>query len=43
MFRPTPRAVPALPLGPEIQPLVDKLDELRVAEGEVDDLIDSVL
>lgn len=28
-------------LGPEIQLLVDKLDELRVAEGEeVDDLID---
>lgn len=29
-------------LGPEIQLLVDELDELRVAEGEeVDDLIDS--
>ena len=29
-------------LGPEIQLLVDELDELRVAEGEeIDDLIDS--
>lgn len=29
-------------LGPEVQFLVDQLDELRVAEGqEVDDLIDS--
>lgn len=29
------------PLGPEVQFLVDQLDELRVAEGEeVDDLID---
>lgn len=30
------------PLGPEVQFLIDKLNELRVAEGEeVDDLIDS--
>lgn len=29
-------------LGPEVQLLVDKLDELRVAEGEeVDNLVDS--
>lgn len=29
-------------LGPEVQFLVDKLDELRVAEGEeVDNLVDS--
>lgn len=40
---PSPTGSPrSYSLGPEIQLLVDELDELRVAEGEeVDDLIDS--
>lgn len=39
---PHPWEVPSYSLGPEVEFLVDELDELRVAEGEeVDNLIDA--